>query len=360
MGADTCGCCRGLLAAFRKGAPPAPQSGRSERERFFSTFGSIEELERVADAKADAERANILDLVEVKDVHGPSFRRRSTNFSEANVKAIISFREEFYDCREEAEDGDSFNRKLSRKLSFMPENDSPWGKVDLRGADQNSWDEADGASFQVRGPMYAQDRKKVYSDGALTQLALVDIFESEVDIANMTACKAAGTIRRIRRSGETRRLFVINFRVVPIHLVMVFALPPADQKGGNAALALLNRFMGADMTDAERNKRLKVIPRVVKGPWVAKGLLGETPGIVGTKIPTQYFVGENEIEASFQITASSMAQRIVRVLKPASSALALELAFVVQGNVQDELPEQVLGTARLNSIDVSTLRAVAP
>eukprot|EP00415_Alexandrium_ostenfeldii_P003364 UN3364 len=55
-----------------------------------------------------------------------------------------------------------------------------------------------------------------------------------------------------------------------------------------------------------------------------------------------------------------MAQRIVRVLKPASSALALELAFVVQGNVQDELPEQVLGTARLNSIDVSTLRAVAP
>jgi len=63
---------------------------------------------------------------------------------------------------------------------------------------------------------------------------------------------------------------------------------------------------------------------------------------------------------SVQCTASGFAQRLVRVLKPAASALAIELAFLVQGNAEEELPERILGCFRLVSPDMGTLRTVCP
>lgn len=350
-----CGCCHGLLALFKKKkTDDEPASRRGDR---FYSCQSLEEMERKAEEEADAERACILDMVEVPEVGGKLWRRRSSTLREEQVDAILSYRDQFFDCIELTDE--SAQRMSRRTSSLVPPNSSPWGRPDTRGAVVNSWDEADATSFQVRGPNFAADRKKVKSKSPLGQLVSVDLFESETDIAHMTACKPAGTIRRIRASGDSRRLFIINFRVVPLHLVMVFALPPADQKG-DAASDLIHRFASGKMTDAERNQRLKVIPRVVQGPWVAKGLLGETPAIVGKKIPTQYFVGANEFEASFQCTASSVAQRIVRVLKPAASALTIELAFLVQGNDKEELPERIMGSIRLISPDVSTLRDVDP
>jgi len=333
-------------------------------------------MERKAETQADEVRSRILDLMEEKEVDGPRWRKRSTTLGQPELAAIISFRDEFFDCIdfedecaqdqacECAQHGGNecaqYQGSRHRANSAVPADASSWGNVGVRGGDQNSWDEADGTSFQVRGPTYSLDRKKVRSQSPLGELVVVDLFESEVDVERLATCGAAGTLQRIRASGESRRLLVLNFRVVPMHLVIVFALPAHGTEKDGAALDLLNRFVGGEMEDDERDGRLKVIPRVVRGPWVAKGLLGETPAVLGKTIPVQYFAGDGAFEVSIQCTASSIARRIVRVLRPASSMLTLELAFVIQGNGEGELPEQVLGSFRLTSPDVATLRNVSP
>jgi len=294
----------------------------------------------------------ILNLVETSEVSA-LYRKHSASFSTQELTDVKSFREIFFDA---TEGGESTRRNFWKQVTAGIDS---WGNPHARGGDKDCWDDIDATSFKVRGPNYVTDRKKAFSERAICDLCVVDLFESDTDIEHNTASRAAGTIRRLRDSGELRRLFIINFRIVPIHFVIVFAFPQ-QYNMNDPSVALLNEFMSENMDDAERTKRLKAIPRVVEGPWVAKGLLGETPGIVGKNIPIQYHVGENEIEASIQCTASGFAQRMVRVLKPAASALTIELAFVIQGNTPEELPEQILGGCRITSPNVALLRCVKP
>jgi len=200
---------------------------------------------------------------------------------------------------------------------------------------------------------------KVFSGAELTELLVVDLFEASEDVQRVTTCEAAGTVQRLRRKGEKRQLLVVNFRIVPIHLVMVWALPDAGGNSEGPAMQLLRQFVGS-MDDEERNRRLKVIPRLVEGSWVCRMALGETPAILGKNIPIDYYAGENEFEVSLGISSSSVAQRVVRVLKSAAEAVNVELALVLEATAEAELPEQVLGGGRLSFPDLATFRTVEP
>jgi hypothetical protein len=48
--------------------------------------------------------------------------------------------------------------------------------------------------------------------------------------------------------------------------------------------------------DALRNKKFKLIPRIVKGSWIVKQSVGTTPVLLGQKLATRYFRGPNYFE----------------------------------------------------------------
>jgi Protein ENHANCED DISEASE RESISTANCE 2, C-terminal len=54
---------------------------------------------------------------------------------------------------------------------------------------------------------------------------------------------------------------------------------------------LLHRFLEGEgaAADKRRNNRFKLIPHILKSPWVVKQAVGTTPVLLGNKLVTKYF-----------------------------------------------------------------------
>lgn len=102
---------------------------------------------------------------------------------------------------------------------------------------------------------------------------------------------------------------------------------------------------------------LKIVPVVVDGPWVVKSVVGNKPAILGTKMPVNYIYQKKEdgkemyLEADLDIVSSSAARGILSMVRSYTNVLTMDLGFVIQGNQNDELPEQMLCGMRLHGID---------
>jgi len=243
--------------------------------------------------------------------------------------------------------------------SFADVPSEAWGVREVRGCEHNSWDTVDATDFKVRGPKYFVDKVKVMSKPAIAELAVVDFFESTGDIERVARCAAAGTVQRLRAGGETRKLVMINFRIVPLQLVAVWTLPAEFEKDPASVVAARLATAGA-MDGKEMSQRLKVIPRVLAGPWVALCMVGETPGMLAKNIPVSYYDEDGVLEISVQIASSGTAARMCRVLRPMATGLSLELCLLLQSQRAEELPERILGGLRVVHPDPMSVRKVDP
>ena len=118
------------------------------------------------------------------------------------------------------------------------------------------------------------------------------------DTPCVSASAAAGTIHRLRRAGETRKLFVMNFRVVPLHVVVVWALPARPKDG--AGHELLQRPGRAQKT-AER-----LAARGAKRPMRSLAEKGDGSSMhkCGLVAPRQCFLDASFVDLSFGASRS--------------------------------------------------------
>ena len=59
------------------------------------------------------------------------------------------------------------------------------------------------------------------------------------------------------------------------------------------------------------------------------------------------------LEADVDVSSSYVAQKVLGIVKGVAKSLVLDLAFLVEGKAEDELPERVLGAIRLHRPDLS-------
>lgn len=155
---------------------------------------------------------------------------------------------------------------------------------------------------------------------------------------------------------------VITYSEIPEKFLPFLNLDPSSKvpsmKGMSPAEICICRFLMG--SDDHKNKTLKIVPKVVKGPWIVKKTCDAKPAIVGTKMPTHYFydAGSEDkapyFEVDLDIVASSAARGILHVAQRYTKSLTLDLGFVLQGVSSDELPEQMLTGARLHGLDPLT------
>ncbi len=131
----------------------------------------------------------------------------------------------------------------------------------------------------------------------------------------------------------------------------------SDQEGGSNIPASpfdlgVARFLAA--TDDVRNGKFKLIPRIAEGSWVIKQSVGTTPVILGRKLTTQYHRGPNYMEVDIDIGSSTVAASVVNLVYGATKSLVIDMAVLFEGQAEDELPEQLLGTVRLDHMDLGT------
>lgn len=233
----------------------------------------------------------------------------------------------------------------------------------------NCWSQPSAKEFDVRGGNYLRDRLKVSSGDFLFNARGLDLFLTDTCPENVGSNPAlfGGSLRE-------KPTFIINFRLpwgvlvfyaeIPKRFVPIVraAYEAPDEKPNIEELfasspsdVCVARFLLGD--DEHKNKTLKIVPMVVDGPWIVRSVVGGKPAIIGTKMPVSYHYGppsqgrELYIEVDLDIAASSAARGILSVARSYTQVLTLNLGFVVQGNSDDELPEQMLLGARLHGIN---------
>ena len=232
--------------------------------------------------------------------------------------------------------------------------------------------------FVVRSKDYLESKVKVVSGPSLLRYAASDLIMAEGVDKLRHVCEFPSTLPQMH---PERRFIVINWQLPgspPFSYVVTYVFPNEEERAAARAAMnederaveenawnLLEKFVSEDpeVDDTWRNSRFKLIPQIVEGPWYVRTVTpSNVPALIGNKLTTTYIRGENYFELDVDITSSIAANTIWSVVSGVTTSLVIDLAFVIQGNTPEELPEQVFGTVRLSRIALNPdlVRVVVP
>ncbi|KAK8941070.1 hypothetical protein KSP39_PZI010420 [Platanthera zijinensis] len=211
-----------------------------------------------------------------------------------------------------------------------------------------SWFTADPSTFLIRGESYLKDRQKIKASTTLMKMVAADWIKSEKREDDL-ARRAGGIVERYANQGHNAFFLIINIQVPGLtayNLAFYYTLDAPLE-----SVPLLESFVKGD--DAYRNSRFKLIPYISKGSWIVKQSVGKKACLLGQALEINYFSGRNYLELDVDIGSSTVARGVASLVLSYLNNLVIEMAFVIQGNTQQELPEFVLGTCRLNYLDAA-------
>eukprot|EP00658_Telonema_sp_P-2_P035441 TRINITY_DN25775_c0_g2_i1.p2 TRINITY_DN25775_c0_g2~~TRINITY_DN25775_c0_g2_i1.p2 ORF type:complete len:171 (+),score=38.03 TRINITY_DN25775_c0_g2_i1:902-1414(+) len=160
----------------------------------------------------------------------------------------------------------------------------------------------------------------------------------------------------MRRGEPLTQILVVSWLVPGFNLAFYFELKPQEDQDPRTDhfYKMLQHFM-APGNDVFRSKRLKFIPHVADGPWLVRKGVGSTPAILGNKLEMKHFHGDQYTEIDVDVCSSAVAARIMNMCKGAATSLVIDMAFVMEGKKEDELPERVLGAVRIHNCDLGAV-----
>ncbi|XP_050385773.1 protein ENHANCED DISEASE RESISTANCE 2-like [Argentina anserina] len=218
-----------------------------------------------------------------------------------------------------------------------------------------SWGTADPSSFLIRGPNYLRDHEKIKAKGTLMQLVGVDWLRCGERIDNLSS-RFGGIVQKYAELGGPEFFFVVNiqFPGTTMHTLAFYYMlnTPLEEN------PLLHSFVNGD--DAYRNSRFKLIPYISKGSWIVKQSVGKKACLISQALEVHYFRGKNYLELMIDVGSSTVARGIVNLVLGYLNNLVFEMAFLIQANTEEELPEVLLGTCRINHLDSSKSVQVKP
>ncbi|KAL1553748.1 protein ENHANCED DISEASE RESISTANCE 2-like isoform X1 [Salvia divinorum] len=214
--------------------------------------------------------------------------------------------------------------------------------------DKNCWSSPDGSGFMIRGKTYLKDGMKVKGGEPLLKLVAVDWFKVE-----NCASKVALHPKSLAQSAAGKKLpfiFIINLEVPArpnYSLVLYYAADRPVIKS-----SLLGKFI--DGTDMYRDSRFKLIPSITEGYWMVKRAVGTKACILGKAVTCNYLRQDNFLEIDVDIGSSSVARGVISLVLGYVTSIVVDLAIVIEAKEEVELPEFILGTVRLNRVQLDT------
>ncbi|XP_057480703.1 protein ENHANCED DISEASE RESISTANCE 2-like isoform X1 [Actinidia eriantha] len=218
-----------------------------------------------------------------------------------------------------------------------------------------SWAETDPATFLIRGKTYLDDHKKIKAKGTLMQMVAADWLKSDKREDDLGG-RPGSIVQKFAAKGGPEFFFIVNFQFpgsTTYSLAMYYMTNTPVQD-----VPLLENFIRGD--DAYRNSRFKLIPCVSTGSWIVKQTVGRKACLLSQVLEVNYFQGKNYLELGVDIGSSTIARGVACFVLGYLNNLVGEIAFLIQANTPDELPEHLLGTCRLNHLDPSKAVLVKP
>ncbi|CAH1453293.1 unnamed protein product [Lactuca virosa] len=215
---------------------------------------------------------------------------------------------------------------------------------------RDCWRISDGSNFRVRSKRFCYDKSKMPGGKPLMDLVAVDWFKDtkRMDhVARRPGCAAQIASQKGHFS------MVFNLQVPgSTNYSMVFYFVSKELTTGS----LLQRFVDGD--DEFRNSRMKLIPSVPKGSWIVRQSVGSTPCLLGKAVDCNYIRGANYLEVDVDIGSSTVANGVLGLVVGVITSLVVDMAFLVQANTTDELPERLIGAVRVSHLELSS--AIVP
>uniref|UniRef100_A0A1D1XJ24 StAR-related lipid transfer protein 5 n=1 Tax=Anthurium amnicola TaxID=1678845 RepID=A0A1D1XJ24_9ARAE len=251
--------------------------------------------------------------------------------------------------------------KLGHEVKQIVLEEEPSDKLDLssfsgnlrrddRDNSRDCWRLPDGNNFRVRSKHFLYDKTKIPAGKHLMELVAVDWFR-DVKRMDHVARRQGCAVQVASENGFFS--LAINLQVPgSTHYSMVFYFVTKQLLPGS----LLQRFVDGD--DEFRNSRLKLIPSVHKGSWIVRQSVGSTPCLLGKAVDCTYIRGPKYLEIDVDIGSSTVANGVLGLVTGVITTLVVDMAFLVQANTYEELPERLLGAVRVSHVELKS--AVVP
>lgn len=222
------------------------------------------------------------------------------------------------------------------------------------------WASPPGHNFVVRGPDYFATKAKVPAGDWLLRPLAFDWIKSSSkiqDVLRHPNCRVNAAMQKVCNSGNGNSPFILAINLqVPSKdnysaIAYFVSLDPIPED------SLMSRFIHGD--DAFRNSRLKLIANIVNGPWIVRAAVGEQAiCILGRAVSCKYHQGDNFVEVDVDIGASILANAVVHLAFGYVTTLTVDLAFILESQAEEELPEQILGAVRFANLDPASANSI--
>uniref|UniRef100_A0A2P2KXM6 Uncharacterized protein MANES_11G122700 n=1 Tax=Rhizophora mucronata TaxID=61149 RepID=A0A2P2KXM6_RHIMU len=224
----------------------------------------------------------------------------------------------------------------------------------------NGWASPPGDKFMVRGPDYLTTKAKIPGGECLLKPLGFDWIKSSTkigDVLNSPNSRVRKVIDDEFPTGDRPFVWAFNLQIpskdnysAVAYFVAIEPIPEGS---------LMDRFLKED--EGFRNSRLKLIANIAKGPWIVRTAVGDQAiCIIGRALSCKYCVTENFVEVDVDIGSSMVASAIVHLAFSYVTMLTVDLAFLIEGITDSELPERLLGAVRFSDLNPESASLFEP
>ncbi|VFQ92354.1 unnamed protein product [Cuscuta campestris] len=222
----------------------------------------------------------------------------------------------------------------------------------------NGWASPAGDVFMVRGPDYFSNRVKIPGGEYLLKPLGFDWIKGPSKLSNLL-CNPKHRIRMALLdefpAPGCEKPFVWAFNLQVPSKENYSAVAYFMHAGPTTEGSLMDQFLRGDT--AFKNSRLKLVANISKGPWIVKKAVGEQAiCVIGRVLTCNYCAGDNFIEVDIDIGSSVVANAIVHLAFNYLTKLTVDIAFLIESQTQQELPERILGAVRFSELDPASAR----
>ncbi|KAH0453361.1 hypothetical protein IEQ34_017685 [Dendrobium chrysotoxum] len=214
----------------------------------------------------------------------------------------------------------------------------------------NCWTMPDENNFKVRSKTFCYDKTKIPAGKPFMKLVAVDWFKDVKRMDHVARRQGCAV-----QAASEKALFtlVVNVQVPgSTHYSMVFYFVSKTLVSGS----LLQHFVDGD--DEFRNSRFKLIHSVPMGSLLVRVIVGSTPCLVGKAVDCTYIRGPKYLEIDIDLGSSTVANKFLKRAFRVINTLVVDMAFLIQANTYEELPERLIGAVRVSRLELSS--AIVP
>eukprot|EP01084_Bolivina_argentea_P166117 288488_1 len=203
------------------------------------------------------------------------------------------------------------------------------------------------SSVKLRSISYLNDRVKEYGnqgDVPIFGLAAAQAFKSDAPMDHIAAHPCSWFKQNIMENDMSCFTIVIHLQVrslktsfVTYHVLQGDSLCGYNAHGtpiirGHKAVTKLFDIVLNCGDHTVLNNKMKLIPRIVSGPYPVKRVVENRPVLLGNKVPLSYFRGANYFEIDAKVDDTMVASSIIKLCHRFSKRIVVDMAWTIQGD----------------------------